>query len=86
MTCFEGVHLLLWRCGMLAYVCYSLRLPLFPGSCAIVLHAQGALALLHTLETVTECAVWSTHEGTNVCALSLCSGREVPGPLAPVGF
>lgn len=29
-----------------ATVCYSLRLPLFPRSCAIVLRAQGALTLL----------------------------------------
>lgn len=86
MTCFEEVHVLLWQCGMLAYACYSLRLPLSPRSWAIVLHAQEALSLPHTLETVNESAVWFMHEGRNVCVLSLCSVREVPGPLAPVAF
>lgn len=56
---------------MLAYVCYSLRLPLFPHSCAIVLHAQGALTLLtHIRGSVSKCAV-STLEDMNVCTVTL---------------
>lgn len=68
-----------------ATVCYSLRLPLFPRSCAIVLRAQGALTLLtHIRGSVSKCAV-STLEDMNVCTVTL-SGCEVPGPLAPVAF
>lgn len=72
---------------MLACVCYSLRLPLFPRPvlyCATC--PRGLDSLTHIRGNGSECAAWSKLEDMNVCALSLCSGREVPGPLAPVAL
>lgn len=74
----------LWGHGMLAYVWYSLS-PCFLLPVLLCCTLKGPWLCLHTLG-----AVWVNvqcpHLRTWMSALSLCSGCEVPGPLAPVAF